>query len=73
MQILLGQEIFFLLQNHPDQFWGPPSLLFSGYKGSFMEVKQLGLEVDHSPASCAEVKNDKWLLFTINTTEFDIM
>jgi hypothetical protein len=42
----VGARDFSLLQNHPDQFWGPPRLLFSGYQGSFMEVKQLGLEVD---------------------------
>jgi len=55
----VGARDFSLLQNHPDQFWGPPSLLFSGYQGFFMEAKQLGLEADRSPVSCAEVKNDK--------------
>jgi hypothetical protein len=41
----------------PDQLWGPPSLLFSGYQGSFLGVKQLGHEVNHSPLSSAEVKS----------------
>jgi len=26
---------FFSSSKHPDQLWGPPSLLFSGYQGSF--------------------------------------
>jgi len=55
----VGIRDFSLHQNHPDQFWGPPSLLLSGYQGSFMEVRQLGLEADHSPLSTAKVKNDK--------------
>jgi hypothetical protein len=36
---------------------GPPSVLFSGYWGSFLELKRLELEVNHSPPSNAEVKN----------------
>jgi len=50
---------FSLHQNHPDQFWGPPSLLLSGYQGSFVEVRQPGLEADRSPPSRAKVMNDK--------------
>jgi hypothetical protein len=31
----------------PDQFWGPPTLLFNGYRGSFPGVKRPGRDVDH--------------------------
>jgi hypothetical protein len=30
-----------ILQNHPDQLWGPASLLFNGYRGSFRRLKWL--------------------------------
>jgi len=32
--------------------------LFNGYQGSFPALKQLGHEINHSPPSSAEVKND---------------
>jgi hypothetical protein len=32
---------------HPDWLQGSPSLLFSGYKGLFPVVKQLGYEAYH--------------------------
>jgi hypothetical protein len=48
----------FVLQNHPDWLWESPSLLFSGYHGSFPELKWLGYKVDHAFASGAKVKND---------------
>ena len=38
--------------------WVPPNALFSGYRGSFLEIKLLGLEVNHSPPSNAAVMND---------------
>jgi hypothetical protein len=47
----LGRDKCFLLQKHPDWFWGP-----TGYQGSFLRVKQLGYEVNSSPFS-AKVKN----------------
>jgi hypothetical protein len=47
---------FYLTQNHPDHDWGPPSLLFNEYQGSFLGVKVLGREVDHSPPSSIKVK-----------------
>lgn len=37
---------FSLLQNHQDQCWGPPSLLFIQYWGPFWRLKQAGCEVD---------------------------
>ena len=48
-----GGEIF---HTHPDQPWGPPSLLYNGYQVSFPGVKQPGRGVDHPPPSSAEVK-----------------
>jgi hypothetical protein len=45
---------FISTSQHPDRLWGPLSLL---YRGSFPGVKRPGLESDHSPPSCAEVKN----------------
>jgi hypothetical protein len=43
---------------HPDQLWIPPSLLLNDYLGSFLEVKQPGHEMDHSPPTSAEIKNE---------------
>jgi hypothetical protein len=47
---------FFFSSRHPDQLWGPSSLLASGYWGLSLGVKP-GCEADHSPPSSAEVKN----------------
>lgn len=41
----------------PDWAWGLPKLLYSGYRSSFLEVKQLGHGIYHSAPSGAEVKN----------------
>jgi hypothetical protein len=46
-------EIF---RTRPDWPWGPPSLLYIGYRVSFPGVKRLKRGVDHPPASNAEVK-----------------
>jgi hypothetical protein len=40
----------------PDRPWGPPSLLYNGYRVSFPGVKRPGRGVDHPPSSSAEVK-----------------
>jgi len=48
-----GGEIF---RTRPDQPWGPPSLLYNGYRVSFPGVKRPGRGVDHPPPSSAEVK-----------------
>ena len=45
------------LSKSPDQLWGPPSFLFSGYRGSFPRIKRPGREADHSPSSSADGKN----------------
>ena len=50
---------FFSSVIRSDRLWGPPSLLFSGYRGYLSGVKRPGPEVDHSSVSRAEVKN-KW-------------
>ena len=43
------------LPKRPDRFWGPPSLLFNGYRGSLLGVKWPGRLVDYSRTSSAEV------------------
>jgi len=46
-------EIF---RTRPDRPWGPPSLLYDGYRLFFPGVKRPGRDVDHPPSSSAEVK-----------------
>ena len=46
-----GGEIF---STHPDLPWGPPRLLYNGYRVSFQEVKRLERGVNHPPLSNAE-------------------
>jgi hypothetical protein len=41
-----------------DCFWGPPSLLFIRYRGSFPRLKRPGREDDHSTLSTFEVKRE---------------
>jgi hypothetical protein len=48
-----GGEIFRIL---PDRPWGPPSLLYNGYRVSFPGVKRPGRGVDHRPSSSVGVK-----------------
>jgi hypothetical protein len=48
-----GGEIF---RTRPDRLWGPPSLLYNGYRLSFPGVKRPGRGVNHPPPSSAEVK-----------------
>jgi len=44
--------------NRPDRVWGPPGLLFNGYRISFREVKRPARELNHIPPFSAEVKNE---------------
>jgi hypothetical protein len=48
-----GGEIF---RSRPDRPWGPPSLLYDGYRVSFPGVKRPGRGADHPPSSSARVK-----------------
>ena len=48
-----GSEIF---RTRPDPSWGPPSLLYNGYRVSFPAIKRPGRGVNHTPPSNAEVK-----------------
>ena len=45
----------------PDRLWNPPSLLLGG-TASFQGVKRPGCGNDHSPSSCAHVKERVGLL-----------
>jgi hypothetical protein len=49
-----GDKIF---RSHPDQPWGPPSLLYNGYQ-VFPGVKQPGHGADHPPPSSNKVTNE---------------
>jgi len=42
---------FFSSPKQADSLWIPPSLLFNGYRGSFVRVKWL----HHSPPSCGKL------------------
>jgi hypothetical protein len=42
----------------PVRLWGPSSLVFNGYRGSFPGVKRPQREVDHSSPSSAVVRNE---------------
>ena len=40
----------------PNWPWSPPSLLYNGFRVSFLGVKQPGCDIDYRPSSSAEVK-----------------
>ena len=67
-RIQVETRIFFLPQNHPDLLFGPPILLFNGYRLSFPGVNWQKSEADRSPPSNAEVKTEwSYYLFPLNT------
>jgi hypothetical protein len=43
---------------HPDRLWDSPSLVLNRYGGSFPWANRLAREINHSPASSAEVENE---------------
>ena len=45
-----------MFRTRPDRPWGPPSLLYNGYRVSFPGVKRTGRGVEHPSPSSAEVK-----------------
>jgi hypothetical protein len=47
-------KICFSIPKHSDRLWGPPSVLFNGYRGLFPGVKRLGRNA--APLSSAEIK-----------------
>jgi hypothetical protein len=49
-----GGEIF---RTCPDRPWGPPSLLYNGYRIFPGDMLRPGRDADPSPPSSAEVKN----------------
>jgi len=55
-----GGEIFCTC---PDQPWGPPSLLYSGYRVTYQGGKAAGHGIDCPPLSSAEVKERVELYF----------
>jgi len=52
----LGGMRFFGI--HPDQPWGPPTLLYSGYWVSFLGVKQSGHGSDLPPPGVPRLKKE---------------
>jgi len=60
--ILIDVSVVILIHSifcaRPDQPWGPPSLLYNGYRISFTGLKRPGRGVNHPPRSNAEVKKE---------------
>jgi len=55
---------FFSSQTRLDRHWGPPNLLFNGYRGVFPGVKWSEPEVNHSPIpyeGCPESIKPFWI------------
>jgi hypothetical protein len=56
VRVSVGENIF-SSPRRPDRLWGPPSLLYNGYRGALsLRVKRPGNEADHSPPPSAEIK-----------------
>jgi hypothetical protein len=58
VRIPVGARDLCVQPQHPDRLWDSPSLVLNGYGGSFPLVNRLGREVNHTPASSAEVENE---------------
>jgi hypothetical protein len=54
-RVPVGSRIF-SFPRRPDQLWGPPNLLFNGFRGLFPWDITQGREADHSPPASTEVK-----------------
>jgi len=56
-----GKRLF-SFPKYPNRLWGPPSLIFCGYRGCIPGVKRPEREIDRSSPSSAEVNNTpSWL------------
>ena len=55
VRIPVGGEIF---RTRPYRPWGPPSLLYDGYRVSFPGVKRPGRGVDHPPHLVPKLKEE---------------
>ena len=53
------ENTFFSPLRHTEWLWSALSLRLNGHRGSFLWVTWLGCELDHSPPSSAEVKNER--------------
>jgi len=53
-----GYKIFFSSPKRQERLWGPPKLPIQWVPGFLPGVKQPGGEVEHSPTSSAEAKNE---------------
>jgi len=58
VRIPAGTRYIFSSPKLPDLFQGPTNLLFNGYRCTFLGLRLLGREDEHSPPSSAEVKNE---------------
>jgi hypothetical protein len=60
LDILLfySQQVQVNVLKRPDLLWGPPSIVFSGYLGSFLRERQTWYEAKHLPTSTAGVRNE---------------
>jgi len=53
-----GSKKVFSSSKNPHQLCGPPSIIFNRYLGSFLDVHQLGCEVNNSPPPTTEINNE---------------
>jgi hypothetical protein len=65
-----GCKIF---RTRPDRSWGPPSLLYNGYRGSSSGVKRPGCCINHPPPSSVEVKERVELYFYSSVPSWQVV